>query len=264
MNKVPSKDGTIIAYDQAGQGPALVLVDGAFGNREFGPNGPLSKLLTQNFTVYTYDRRGRGDSGDTAPYAIEREVEDIEAIITAAGGSVYLYGISSGAGLALEAANRGLAVKKLALYEVPFIVDNTRPPVPSDYLTQLKEMIATNRRGAAVKLFMTKGVNLPAIVVVMMRFMPAWSKLKAIAHTLVYDTMIIIDYEQGKPFPAGAWASITMPTLVVDGGKSPTWMRNAMQALANVLPNAKYSTLAGQTHIVKPAALAPVLEEFFK
>src|SRR6476620_1784829 len=119
MKKVTSKDGTSIAYDQAGQGPALILVDGAFGNREFGPNGPLAKLLAESFTVYTYDRRGRGDSGDTLPYAIEREVEDLQAVITEAGGSANLYGISSGAGLALEATNRGLPIKKLALYEAP-------------------------------------------------------------------------------------------------------------------------------------------------
>jgi len=263
MGKVLSSDGTPIAFDRSGKGPPLILVDGALCYRASGPMGPLAALLAPHFTVFTYDRRGRGDSGDTTPYAVEREVEDIEALINEAGGSAFVYGISSGAALALEAANRGLAIEKLALYEAPFIVDGSRPPIPEDYLPQLNQLIASDRRADAVKLFMN-AVGVAAIFVALMRFMPAWSRLKAVAHTLVYDAIIVVDNQRGKPLPAKRWASVMAPALVVIGGKSPGWMRYAMQALAGVLPNAKRHTLEGQTHMVRPKALAPVLVEFFK
>src|SRR6266850_5741744 len=172
MEKVHSKDGTPIAFDRSGEGPPIILVDGALCYRASGPSGPLAALLAQNFTVFTYDRRGRGDSGNTASYAVEREVEDIEALVHEAGGSAFVYGISSGAALALEASNRGLAIKKLALYEAPFIVDDSRPPIPDDYLARLNGLLASDRRGDAVKLFM-KLVGVPAIFVAIMRFMPA-------------------------------------------------------------------------------------------
>src|ERR1700730_9401146 len=134
MKKVLSKDGTLIAFDRSGNGEAIILVDGALCYRASGPSGPMAALLAEHFTVFTYDRRGRGDSGDTAPYAVEREVEDIDALIKEAGGDAFAYGVSSGAALALEAANRGLPIKKLVLYEAPFIVDDSRPPLPADFL----------------------------------------------------------------------------------------------------------------------------------
>ncbi len=261
MQTVLSKDGAAIAFDKSGKGPPLILVDGALCYRASGPMGPLAALLAPHFTVFTYDRRGRGDSGDSAPYAVEREVEDIDALIQEAGGSAFVYGISSGAALALEAANRGLAIRKLALYEAPFIVDDSRPPIPDDYLARLNGLIASDRRGDAVRLFM-KLVGVPAIFVAIMRFMPAWRKLKAVAHTLPYDITVVQDNQRGKPLPAKRWASVT-PTLVVDGGKSPAWMRHGMQALADVLPNARRRTLEGQTHMVDPKVLAPALVEFF-
>lgn len=263
MKKVISKDGTPIAYDQSGTGPTVILVDGAGGNRAFGPNVTLAPHLAQHFTVITYDRRGRGESGDTAPYDISREIEDIDALIHDVGESAFLYGISSGGALALEAANQLTAVRKLALYEVPFIVDNSRPPVPNDYLAKLSELIASDQRSAAIKLFMRTGVGLPAFVVAMMQFMPGWSRMKSIAHTLITDTTFMVELQRGEPLPAERWSAVTMPTLIIDGGKSPLWMRNAMQSLVKVLPNAKYKTLAGQTHIVKPGVLAPVLNDFF-
>jgi pimeloyl-ACP methyl ester carboxylesterase len=256
-----SKDGTAIAYNKAGNGPPLILVDGALCYREFGPSKALAALLTRDFTVFTYDRRGRGESGDTAPYELDREVEDIEALIKVAGGSACVYGISSGAALALEAASRGLPISKLALYEAPFLVDDSREPIPADYPSRLENLIANDRRSDALRLFM-KSVGAPAIFVVFMRLTPAWSKLKAVAHTLPYDISIVHENQRGKPLPAGRWNGLTAPTLVVDGGKSPAWMRNAAQALAASL-NAKYRTLDGQTHMVKPQALAPVLREFF-
>jgi pimeloyl-ACP methyl ester carboxylesterase len=264
MDKVTSSDGTTIAFDRIGQGPPLVLVDGALCYRESGPNGPLAEALRSGFTVYTYDRRGRGDSGDTAPFAVEREVEDLAALIGVAGGSAFVYGISSGAALALEAANRGLPIPKLALYEAPFVVDDTRPPVPDDYRARLDALVAADRRADAVRLFLSKGARVPSIFVAMMRFMPAWPKLKGVAHTLPYDAEVMGDTQRGRPLPRDRWSNVTMPTLVIAGGKSQAWMRNGVRQLAEVLPDARYRTLEGQTHIVKPAALAPVLTEFFK
>jgi len=264
MQQVTSKDGTRIAFDRLGEGPPVILVGGAFNTRSFGPNEGLAPLLAERFTVINYDRRGRGESGDTQPYSVEREIEDIEALIEAVGGSAHVFGISSGAALALEAANRGLDIEKLALYEAPFVVDDSRSPVPDDYLERLEELVAADRWGDAVRLFMKEGVGLPGVFVTMMRFMPAWSKLKAVAHTVVYDAAIVDDYQKGRPLPVGQWGSVTMPTLVAVGGKSPAWMRNAMRSLADNLPNARHRTLEGQTHIVKPEALAPALTTSFR
>jgi len=259
---VTSKDGTVIAYSQVGQGPALILVDGALCYRESGPSKALAAMLSQHFTVVTYDRRGRGESGDTLPYAVEREVEDLEALIEAVGGTAFVAGQSSGSALAIEAANRLPGITKLALYEAPFVVDDTGKPVTQAFLARLKELVAENQRTAAVKLFM-KQVGVPGFMLAIMPLMPMWSKLKAVAHTLPYDISTLTDYGAGKPLPGTLGASITASTLVMDGGKSPTGMRHAMQALAQTLPNASYRTLAGQTHMVKAEALAPVLVEFF-
>lgn len=260
---INSADGTPIAYERAGQGPAVILVDGALSFRGSSINGGLAEALAPDFTVYTYDRRGRGESGDTKPYDPEREVEDLEALVKEAGGSVRLYGTSSGAALALAAVRNGLPVERLALYEPPFVVDGTRPPIKDDYPRRLEALVAAGRRAEAVRLFMREGVGLPGVVVAMMRFMPAWAKLKAVAHTLPYDTALVFPHQRGEPYPEGAWASVTVPTLVADGGKSPQWMRNSVGALAKALPAADHRTLDGQTHIVKPEALAPVLREFF-
>jgi pimeloyl-ACP methyl ester carboxylesterase len=262
MNHARSKDGTLIAFERAGSGPALILVDGALCYRASGPSRPLAALLSERFTVYWYDRRGRGDSTDTTPYAIEREIEDLDALIREAGGSAFVYGISSGAALALEAANHGLAIRKLALYESPCIVDNTHAPMPADFLTRLNAVVAADRRSEAVKMFL-RLVDLPAIAMVLMPLLPAWSKLKAVAHTLPYDITIVQDNQRGKPFQPARWADVKMPTLAMDGSKSPAWMRNGMRALAGVLPNATFRTLEGQTHMLKAEAAAPVLLEFF-
>jgi pimeloyl-ACP methyl ester carboxylesterase len=258
---VSAPDGTKIAYTRAGSGPALVLVDGAMCYRGSSPNDALAKELATRFTVYTYDRRGRGESTDTGPYAAEREVEDIAALVKEAGGEAFLFGISSGAALALEAA-RTLPVTKLALYEPPFVVDGTRPRVPADYPARLDAALAAGKRGTAVKMFMTEGVGLSGAMVAMMRIMPFWAKLKRVAHTIPYDTALVVEHQAGSPLPS-AWPEVKVPTLVVDGGRSPAWMRNGVSSLAKVLPSAEYRTLPGQTHIVKAAALAPVLAEFY-
>lgn len=260
MRKVTSKDGTAIAFDQTGQGPAVIMVDGALCSRASGPMGPLAPFLAPHFTVFTYDRRGRGDSGDTAPYAVEREVEDIEALIKEAGGSAFVFGISSGAALALEATARGLAITKLALYEPPFTVDDTRrPKPPEDYLAQLTEAIASDRRGDALELFMVKAVGMPAEAFAPMQQSPMWPALEALAPTLVYDGTIMGD----SSLPIERAGSVHVPTLVMDGGASPAWARNAVQALGDAIPGAQHRTLEGQTHQVAPEAIAPVLVEFF-
>ena len=263
MDTVRSLDGTNIAFERSGDGPPLILVDGALCYRASGPMRPLAKELAPHFSVVTYDRRGRGESTDTKPYSIDREVEDLQAIIKGLGGSANVFGISSGAALALEAATRNGSIGKLALYEAPFIVDDTRAPIPSDFLERLTASVNENRRADAVKMFM-KLVGVPGIFIALMRFMPAWSKLTGIAHTLPYDMSIVKDFEVGQPLPASRWRSVTMPTLVADGSKSPVWMRNAMRQLADILPRASYRTLDRQTHMVSPKVLAPALVEFFR
>jgi pimeloyl-ACP methyl ester carboxylesterase len=263
MSTVTSKDGTTIAYDRKGEGPALILVDGALCYRAMGPMGPLSELLSKRFTVYTYDRRGRGESGDTQPYEPEREYEDLEALINEAGGSAMVYGISSGATLAVNAAAHGLAIDRLALYESPFIVDHSRPAAPADYTDHLDELKAADKRGDMVSYFMRKAVKVPAPVVWIMRVSPAWKKMTAVAPTLTNDARVMGDTQSGEPLPAGRWDSARMPTLVAWGGKSPAWMINANRALAEALPQAEQKVIPGQNHMIKAAPLAPVLEEFF-
>lgn len=263
METITAKDGTTIAIDRQGSGPAVVLVDGALCHRSSSPNQALAEALADRYTVYTYDRRGRGDSTDAAAYEPEREIEDLAAVIEAAGGEAYVAGMSSGAALALAAADAGLPITKVAAFEPPFIVDASRPPCPADFQQRMSALLADGKRGKAVKYFMRTGVNLPAPVVAMMPLMPAWSKLKAVAHTLPYDLAFVADKQHGDAYPQDAWAGVRIPALAIDGGKSPAWMRASISALAQRLPNAEYVTLPGQTHIVKAEALAPVLKEFF-
>ena len=257
MNTVTSSDGTIIAFDRLGDGPPVILVCGASTDRM--ANAPLAELLAQHFTVFNYDRRGRGDSGDTAPYAVEREIEDIDALINEAGGSASVYGTSSGAALALEAAASGLAITKLALWEPPFILDDSRPRPPADTARIYTELVSTGRRGDAVEFFMRQVVGLPAEFVAEARKAPWWPAQEALAHTLAYDATIMGDYS----LPSERVASVTTPTLVIAGGASPTWMRDTAQAVADTLPDGRHRTLEGQEHNVAPDAIVPVLEEFF-
>jgi pimeloyl-ACP methyl ester carboxylesterase len=262
MTTVRSADGTVIAYTRAGQGAPLILVDGALCSRSFGPMPKLAKQLTPHFTVYTYDRRGRGASGDTEPYAPDREVEDIEALVALAGDPVYLHGTSSGAALALEAAKHIRSIAKLAVYEPPFIVDDTRTPMPDDWLPRLENLVADGRRGDAVTMFM-RFVGTPAIFTAVMPLTPVWGKLKAVAPTLPYDITIVHEHQRGRPLTSAEWAAVKVPTLVAAGGKSPAWMTNGTRALAEALPDAAYRTLPGQNHMVKAQVIAPVLTGFF-
>ncbi len=264
MNTVRSADGTSIAFTKAGQGPPLILVDGALCSRSFGPMPKLAAQLTPHFTVYTYDRRGRGASGDTPPYAVGLEVDDLEALVELAGAgeTVFVHGTSSGAALALEAAKHLPAIGKLAVYEPPFIVDGTRAAMPADYLARLSQLVASERRSDAVKMFM-RFVGTPAFFTAVMPLTPVWPKLKAAAPTLPYDITIIQDHQRGAPFRPAEWAEVKIMTLVAAGGKSPAWMTNGTRALADALADARYRTLPGQNHMVKPQAIAPVLTEFF-
>jgi pimeloyl-ACP methyl ester carboxylesterase len=257
MNTVTSKDGTTIAFDRLGDGPPVILVCGASTDRT--ANAQLAALLAEHFTVYNYDRRGRGDSGDTTPYAVEREVEDLDALIDAAGGSAFVWGTSSGGGLALEAAASGLAISKLALWEVPYSLDESRRP-PADLVERYDEMIADGRRGDAVEYFMAKVVGLPPEFVAFARTQPFWQAQEALAHTLAYDATIMGDYS----LPTERAAAVTVPTLVIAGKESFPFMRETARALANTIPDGQHRTLEGQEHNVDPAVLAPVLVEFFE
>jgi pimeloyl-ACP methyl ester carboxylesterase len=264
VSTVRSKDGTEIAFDRSGEGPPLIVVGGAFSDRRWKGFVRLAELLANRFTVINYDRRGRGESGETAPYAVEREIEDLDALIGAAGGSAFMWGMSSGAVLALRAAAAGLEIERLALYQPPFIIDNSGHVPPADFAAQLQELAASDRRGDAVKYFMTKGMGAPAFFVGLMRFAPPmWSRLKALAHTLPYDYAVMGDTVMGKPLAAEPWASVAAPTLVIDGGKSPAQLRQAAEAIADILPDARRQTLERQSHNVKMKVLAPVLAEFF-
>jgi pimeloyl-ACP methyl ester carboxylesterase len=258
MSHVTSKDGTRIGYDRQGEGAPVVLVGGAFQYRAFDPRTQeLAKLLAESFTVYNYDRRGRGESGDTQPYAVRREIEDLEAVIAAAGDGAYVFAMSSGAVLALRAVAAGLPVSKLAIYEPPFIVDDSRPRVPDGLAEKLSELASAGRPGDAVELFVTAAVALPEEVVAQLRQAPIWSGFEAVAHTLVYDTSIMGDY-----LVPAAWVAV--PMLVGEGGASLPWMRNAAAAVADALPNARLHTIEGQQHDVAPDLLAPVLTDFFQ
>ena len=254
--KVTSRDGTSIDVDVIGEGPAVVLVTG--GSVDRTSNAALAGELSRSLTVFNYDRRGRGESTDTPPYAIEREIEDIEAVISEAGGSAHLYGSSSGAALALHAASSGLPVAKLALWEPPFILDERQRP-PADQVEQYERMVTEDRRGDAVEYFMTKVIGMPAEIVAGMRTQPWWPAQEALAHTLAYDARIMGDYS----LPVDAAAAVKVPTLVVAGGSDFPWMLETADALAKVLPDGETRVLEGQGHDVDPAVLGPVLVEFF-
>jgi pimeloyl-ACP methyl ester carboxylesterase len=267
MATVTSADGTAIGYDRTGSGPALLLVDGAFCSRSFGPMPDLVPLLAPHFTVYSYDRRGRGESGDTQPYAPKREIDDIEAIIDEAGGSVRVYGVSSGAVLAAKAAAALPGkITSLALYEAPMLTDDSRTPPPADYRERIDAMVAEGHNGDVVSFFFTTMIGLPFFVPYVMRIMPAWKQLTAAAPTLRYDFAVLGDSQQGHGLPADltkALGSIDVPTLVADGGKAAPWMRHAADAVAAAIPGAVRTTLPKQTHQVKASVIAPVLVDHF-
>jgi pimeloyl-ACP methyl ester carboxylesterase len=262
---VQSADGTTIAYDRLGDGPPIVLVGGAIQHRaiDHTARALAERLAAADHTVVHYDRRGRGDSGDTLPYAIEREIEDLEAIIGEVGGRADVFAMSSGGALALEAAARGLSITKLALYEPPLMIGRGGHELPSDYVARLSAMIEAGRPGDALEFFMVDAVEMPQEMVDEMRHSPFWTVLEGIAHTLVYDGRLLEHVMDGERPPVERWASITVPAIVVDGEESPAYMREAVQSVTDALPHAGRISLAGQTHEFDADVLAPVLAEFF-
>jgi pimeloyl-ACP methyl ester carboxylesterase len=248
LKTVISKDGTSIAFDQSGTGPALILVHGAFMHRAIDPQAAqLADLLSPHFTVFHYDRRGRGESGDTQPYAVQREVEDIEALIDEAGGSAFVYGVSSGAALALEAAiEPGDKIKKLALYEPPYNSDEATRQAWKEFRRQLNDLLTADRRGDAAALFLTL-VGMPADQLDEMRREPWWAAFEAVAPTLAYDAAIL---GEDRAVPTGKAARVAIPALVMNGSASEAFMYDTATALAKAMPNAAHRALEGQTHQV--------------
>ena len=262
---VTSRDGTRIAYDRIDSGPPVVLVDGAFCYRGFGPMPALAKELAGRHTVFYFDRRGRGDSGDTTPYAVEREIEDVAAICALTGEPPALYGISSGAMLALRVA-AAVPIRRLAIYELPLQIDGTHVADPPDFRERIDAHLAAGRRGDAVKAFM-KVVGVPGFGMVMMRLIPGvWRKLCAVVHTLPYDFACIGDAQRGGPLPdelRRLLAAVPVPTRVLVGGKAAPWMKHACEVVARLVPGAEHGVIPGQTHNVSAKAMAPELARFF-
>lgn len=262
VGSATSADGTAIAYERRGSGPALVLVDGALCFRDFGPTRTLATHLGERFTVHQYDRRGRGDSGaGSTPYRPDLEVEDLAAIVAAAGGDVILLGLSSGAVLALDAANRVAGVRALVCWEPPLVVDPDGNVQPDDLLPRITTAVADGDRSTAVRLFM-RHVGTPRMAVAVMRRLPLWRKLTAVAHTLPYDLTILEGLRKGTDLPEGRWRDVGVPTLVMHGSKSPGGMGRGVAALDGLLPTSTHRVLDGQTHMVRPAPLSAAVVEF--
>jgi pimeloyl-ACP methyl ester carboxylesterase len=256
-----SRDGTRIAFTKIGSGPPVVLVDGAFCYRDNGPASQLAPLLAQHFTVFAYDRRGRGQSGDAAPYSIELEVDDLRAVVEEAGGSpAFVVGISSGGALALHAV-ASLKVKKLALYEPPYVAADARGLSFEDDKKRLQQFLAAGDRAGAVKFTLTNvfGAPRPFVFVMPLLMRSIWKRNEGVAHTLPYDLTILCDRSVLKE----RRGSISVPTLVIGGDKSPKELQDAVSAVANAIPNGRSQFLAGQSHDLSAPALAPVLVDFF-
>jgi pimeloyl-ACP methyl ester carboxylesterase len=261
-----SKDGTVIAYEQTGAGPAIILISAALADRDGARR--LARQLSSSFTVINYDRRGRGKSTDTQPYAVEREVEDLEAMVNDAGGPVFLFGSSSGAVLALDAASRlGTKVKKVFLYEPPFIVDGSRRPMPDTLIQEINASLSANNRSRAVAIFFSKGMGIPAPGIAFMRLlMPAWSDMTKMAHTAPYDLMVLAGTQSGKPLPADRWAPATPSAMVAVGARSEPFFHSGAKALIGRLPAVEYRSVDGLDHsavLMAPDALAAAIRQFF-
>ena len=262
MNRTTtSGDGTTIAYTKLGSGPPLILVDGAFCYRENGPSSQLAPLLAEHFTVFAYDRRGRGASGDAPVYAVEREVDDLRSLVREAGGSAFAVGISSGGALALQAAARGVSLKALVLYEPPFIEEDGHPKPFDVPKRRLEQFIAAGDRAGAVRFFMTDvyGAPRPFVAVMPIVMRSSWKKNQSVAHTLPYDLTLLGDWSVLRDRSR----SVTIPTLVLGGERSPAPLKDAVASVASALPNARREYLRGQDHNVSAPAVAPVITEFF-
>jgi pimeloyl-ACP methyl ester carboxylesterase len=265
MAVIFSKDGTKIAFDKVGSGPAVILVHGAMSYRAFNPTmGQLAELLGKHFTVYNYDRRGRGESGDTKPFAKEREIEDLQALVEDAGSEAMVFGISSGGAVTLETTAATPGITKVVVYEVPFIVDDSHQPL-LNYAGHTTKLVADGKLDELVEYFITQVAGMPAEYIGgMKQDQGMWSGMRALAPTIPYDAAFVGEFMQGKPLPADHWTKVTVPVLVADGGASDAWFHNSADALAEALPHASRQTLEGQTHMFNPEVLAPVITEFFK
>jgi pimeloyl-ACP methyl ester carboxylesterase len=261
LEKLESKDGTTIAFDRLGDGPPVIVVGGATCDRAM--TRPLAERLAQHFTVINYDRRGRGDSEDTLPYAVEREIEDLGTLIAEAGGTASVYGHSSGAGLALHAAAQGLPIAKLVLHDPPFTPDGEEERrISREYGEKLEAILLENRRGDAIELFF-RLVGMPQEMIDGMRHSPRWAGLEEIAPTLAYDSEVMGDITRGGTVPTDLADRVTPTALVLVGGKSPAFMIDTGRQLADAMPNGRHSVLKGQEHVVAPEVLVPVLADFF-
>ncbi|MFE4638541.1 alpha/beta fold hydrolase [Streptomyces sp. NPDC056773] len=262
MFTVVSSDGTAIAAERHGTtGPVLILVGGTLMTRV--RHAPLAALLARDFSVVNYDRRGRGDSGDHPVHTVQREIDDLDALIEHVGGPVLLFGMSSGAVLALEAVARGSSVSALALYEPPFVVDGTRPPLPADYVDRVEAALARGSATEALTHFLTTGLAMPDEEIARMRHTPVWAAWESVARTLPYDGRLMAGTMSGRPLPTDRWSSVSVPVLVGHGGAGETYMAHAAKELASHGDNYTLHTLPGQNHTVDPQALAPVLTAFF-
>ncbi|GGL87685.1 alpha/beta hydrolase [Deinococcus aerolatus] len=261
MQTVTSQDSTVIAYEQIGQGPTIILVVGALCSRSTAGARALAQRLSAQFTVINYDRRGRGDSGDTAPYSISREVEDLAALIEATGGHAHLYGHSSGGALVLEAALAlSTRVGRLALYEIPYNDSPSAQTVWQAYLADLLPLLDAGRRGDAMARFMTQ-VGTPEEQIAGMRHAPFWPALEALAPTMAYDHAALLG--PNGTVPSARAAAVAQSTLLMVGDASYPFMRDTALRLEAAMPNASVLVLEGQTHDVDAAVLAPVLGAFF-
>ena len=262
VDKVTSRDGTPIAFDRLGDGPPVIMVCGAMCDRAL--MRPTAEELAKHFTVFNYDRRGRGDSADIAPYAVEREIEDIGALIIEAGGTASVYGHSSGAGLVLHAAAHGLPIAKIVLHDPPYAPDGDEEARRSsrEYGENLKALLSEDRRGDAIELFMTM-VGMPQEMVEGMRHTPTWAGLEAIAPTLAYDSEVMGDIGREGTIPVEQASRVIVPALVLTGGADYPWMTDVGRQLADALPNGRHRVLENQEHVVPPEVLVPVLAELF-
>lgn len=263
IQRVRSADGTEITYRRSGEGPSIVFVDGAFCTMAMGPGKTIAPALADRYTTFVYDRRGRGQSGDASSYEVGREVDDLAAMIEVAGGMAYVFGHSSGAVLTLEAARAGLPIAALALYEPPFVLDDSRPPAPEDLPERLARLASAGRGRAVMRTFMDQAVHTPKVVSAAMSIMPGAGRLSKIAHTVAYDATIMSSYQRGTALPDAIFSSLMMPTLVMVGAKSPQWIQTSCEALAASVPQAQLSRLTGQRHMVKAVATAPAIDGFF-
>lgn len=254
---VTSKDGTQIAYDVMGSGPVLIYITGASCFRKFPPVLEDVKVFSKDFTVYNFDRRGRGDSSDTQPYSVEKEIEDIEALIEVSSGKALLYGHSSGAVLALEAAYKLKNVEKIIVYDVPYVATETEKSTYKALSDKVLTQLSLRNNKKAMKTFLS-GIGMPKLFVWLLPFFPGWEIMHQLAPTLAYDIDLTKNFA-----PLDRLKDIEIPTLVLAGSKSPENIRVVARQIAKAIPMANYEEIDGQDHMVSAKVLLPIFNKFF-